>query len=203
MTLSRKREMVTNEQPRALTCVVCIDYCIFSIFLANGNDNVNIIHWNSPRTPRRAHSTEKAELMGLDQAFRAIQHISKILYSLVRRTLPVVAYIDCDTLWLNLMKETVPTIPEIGYRCRKAITSSRVHSVCLISANINPADGLTKARPNRILDETIKSNKLRTPPKRVFMLQESSSRHSTFIPTSSIPMQVDKSSKPDGSSKHD
>ena len=163
----------------------------FIIYLADGNNNVNLIHWHSSRAPRRPHSTEQAELMALDHAFRTVENISSTVNRIIGRSVPVVSYIDCDTLWTNLMNETVPTIPEIGYRCREAITSQRTHSMCLIPGAINPADGTTKAKPNRMLEHSILHNNLDTPPKRVFMLQESPFRHCSYIPTSSVPMPSD------------
>lgn len=46
------------------------------------------------------------------------------------------------------MNETVLTIPEIGYRCREAITTSCINEMCLIPGSINLAGGITKARLN-------------------------------------------------------
>lgn len=163
----------------------------FCIFTADGTNQVNLIHWHSSRAPRRGHSTEQTELMALDEALKSVEYVSKMLNDLMRKDIPVVVFIDCDTLWSNLMKETVPTIPEIGYRCREAITEERVHSMCLIKSSSNPADALTKAKANKSLQIAIDSNSLITPPHRVFMLQSSRFRHLSYIPTSTVPMPND------------
>ncbi|MEM1282624.1 MAG: hypothetical protein AAGG81_03640 [Chlamydiota bacterium] len=47
----------------------------YVIYLADKHDNVNLVHWHSSRAPRRPFSTEQAELMALDSAYRATENI--------------------------------------------------------------------------------------------------------------------------------
>ena len=89
------------------------------------------------------------------------------------------------------MNETVPTISEVGYRCREHISYRLVDSMCLIMGNINPADAMTKAKPNKALKHVLESNICITPTKRVFMLQDNEYRHLKWIPTMSVPMPHD------------
>ena len=159
--------------------------------LCDKDDNANIVHWHSSRATRRPHSTEQAELLALDTALQSAENLSKMAFNLLNRQIPVVFYIDCDILWTNLMNETVPTLPEVGYRCREAITYKRVDSMCLISGCYNPADGFTKLKPNGVLKSVVASNKLATPVKHVFTLQDCQFRHLSYIPTSSVPMPMD------------
>ncbi|MEM1282623.1 MAG: hypothetical protein AAGG81_03635 [Chlamydiota bacterium] len=88
------------------------------------------------------------------------------------------------------MKDTVPTLPEVGYRCR-VFTEGRIHSSCLIEGIHNPSDAMTKNKPNNTLLQSIRTNKLVTPVKRVFMLQTCPFRHCPWIPTSNVPMSND------------
>ena len=81
------------------------------IGIADKDDNFNRVHWHSSRAPRRPCSTEQSEFMALDIALRTLESIRSILFALTKRQVPVVAYVDCETLWANLMNETVPTIP--------------------------------------------------------------------------------------------
>lgn len=90
------------------------------------------------------------------------------------------------------MNETVPTIAEIGYRFTECITSSPIFSTCPITGAMRPADEMTKSKPNRILEESIQTNTLKTPPKRVFMLQNALFRHARYIPTASVSMPGDR-----------
>ena len=96
----------------------------FIVYLADKDDNVNIAHWHSSRAPRQPHSTDQAELMALDIALRSTENMANIINTFYGRTIPVVLFIDCDTLWTNFMKETVPTIAEIGYRWRDSLRLS-------------------------------------------------------------------------------
>lgn len=69
----------------------------FAIYLADGHDKINIIHWHSSRASLRLHWTEQAEIMAVDVALRAIENISNIMKRLLDRIIPVVALINCDT----------------------------------------------------------------------------------------------------------
>lgn len=111
------------------------------------------MHWNSSRAPRRPHSREQGELMALDVAFRSLKNMLNPVNNVLVRSISVVAYIYCDTLWTDLVNETVLNIPEIGYRCCKAITTSHIHLMYLLPDSINPEYGTIKARQNKILDE--------------------------------------------------
>lgn len=149
----------------------------FITVLADKNDTFNIIHWRSSRAPRRPHSTEQSELMALDVSLSSLENLSMIVFSLIKRVIPIVVYNDCETLWLNLMNDTIPTIPEIGYRYREPIANGRIAFTCLIPGDLNSADATTKAKPNSMLTNAIRTNKCITPCKRVFMSQDSPFRH--------------------------
>lgn len=66
--------------------------------------------------------------------------------------------------------------------------------MCFIPGSTNPADGMTKAKPNRMLENATRTNHLSTPAKRLLMLQKSPFRHATYIPTSFVPMRDDQGS---------
>lgn len=63
--------------------------------------------------------------------------------------MPLVVYMACDTLWNNSMSQTVQAIPEIGYRCKKAIHEKSIILDCLISSSYSPADAMAKELPNK------------------------------------------------------
>ena len=163
----------------------------FIMVIADGKDRMNIFHWYSARAPRRAHSTEEAELMALDIALRTLRNMRQIVFHMMKREIPVVCYVDNQALWDNLMNETAASIPDIMARCRSYIHDGTVASVCLISRSMNPADCMTKRKPNAMMNQILKLNVCRTPPRKVFMLQTSPFRSATFIPTSSVPMVDD------------
>lgn len=153
----------------------------FLICLSDQDDGFNLIHWHSSRAPRRAHSTEESELIALDGALRCITNLRMVIFQLLKRQIPIVVYVDNQTLWGNLMNETVPSIPEIGYRCREPIKNGIIASICLIPGDINPADAMTKAKHNNSLERAITDHKCCTPAKRVFMLQDSPYRNAIRI----------------------
>lgn len=161
----------------------------FVFFLADGSDRCNLFHWHSSRATRRPSSTEEAELLALDVAFLGLRNQRRIMFQLLKKEVPIVVYIDNQKLWQNLMKTTAPSMPEVMYRCHEQVNDEIINSVCLIDSNVNPADAMTKKKPNQALLEIISSNKHTFPVKRVFVLQHSLYRHSTFIPTSHVPMQ--------------
>lgn len=81
----------------------------FTIRLSHQHDNVNVMHWYSSRTPRRPYSTEQVELVALDIAFCSSKNTCKMNNGLPGRTVPVVAIIDCNKLWTNLMNSSMHT----------------------------------------------------------------------------------------------
>lgn len=165
----------------------------FVFFLADGNDCCNIFHWHSSRATRRPASTEEAELLALDVALLRLRNQRRIMFQLLQKEVPVVLYIDNQTLWQNLMNITASSMPEVMFRCREQITDEIANSVCLIESAFNPADAMTKKNPNLALRSHIKTNKQCIPSKRVFMLQNSLYRHCNFIPKSTVPMTTDLS----------
>lgn len=163
----------------------------FIFTLADKHDKTNIFHWHSSRATRRPTSTEEAELFALDVALQRLRNQRKIVFQLLQKEVPAVVYIDNQTLWQNLMNTTAPSLPEVMLRCRDHINDETVNSVCLIHTAYNPADAMTKKKPNSALVNTIKRIEHKVPVKRVFMLQHSLYRHSSFIPTSHVPMKED------------
>jgi len=124
-----------------------------------------------------------------------------IVFQLLKKEVPVVAYIDNDTLSTNLMNTTVPSIPEIGYRYREVMHNGMVASVWLVSGMIYPAGALTKVKPKNMLREAIVSGYCKTPAKSVFMLQTNPFRHVSWMPTSKVPMPDDHEAPRDEKSK--
>lgn len=160
----------------------------FIIGIADKLDGFNLVHWHSSRAPRRVHSTEESELMALDAGLRCLDNLRMVMFTLLKKEVPIVVYIDNQTLSSNLINETVPSIPEVGYRCREPIHDGRIASACLIPGDINPANSMTKAKPNRCLKQAIFANKYVTPSKKVFKLQDSKYRTSPWILTASVPI---------------
>lgn len=72
-------------------------------------------------------------------------------------------------------------IPEICYRVRVKIYFGVVDSVCFMRSDVNPADALTKQRPNKKIAASLERNKCTTPCEAVFMLQDSQYLHLDWI----------------------
>lgn len=101
-------------------------------------------HWNRFRDPRRGLFTEQTELKGLDAALSSIEHIVPCADVLLKKDISLVTYIACDTTWSNVMTETIPTIPKVGYRCREAIVEQLVHPMCPVSTWSTLENSMTK-----------------------------------------------------------
>lgn len=114
----------------------------------------------------------------------------------MKRELPCILYIDCETLWNNMIIETVPSIPEEGYRIHEVISKEVVNSVCLIKNDLKPAAAYTKSKPNQSLDRIVHHYKCSSSARRVFMLQKLKYHHCKFIPTSPVSMVSDYMKKP-------
>ena len=160
----------------------------FIVALSDAENGFNIVHWHSARAPRRPHSTEESEIMALDSGMKTIRNLRHMVFHILKREVPIVCYIDNETMWSNLMNTTVPSMPEIYHRCREAIYTEVVNSVCLISGTLNPADAMTKFKDNQMLQRSIHNNICYTIPTRVFMLQTSRYCDCNFIPTTRVPM---------------
>lgn len=160
----------------------------YLIGIADKDDKFNITHSQSSRAPRRSHSTEESELMALDIALRCLEKYGRIIFQLLKREVPVIVYIDCETLWKNLMQETPISIPEIRFRVREKINLGIVTSVCFLPDEINPADVLTKQKPNKKISKVLETNLCISPCRQVYMLQTSPYRNASWIPTMKVPM---------------
>lgn len=88
----------------------------FCVFLADGDYNVDLIHFHRSRAPIGGHSTEQTELVVLDLAFKAMENISCLTNDLLKGAILVVAYINCGALLSNLMNQTFSTELEMRYR---------------------------------------------------------------------------------------
>ena len=126
--------------------------------------------------------------MALDIALRALQNMQQIFIHMMKMEIPVVGYVDKYASWDNLMNETPASISDIMARYRSYIHDSTVASECLSSGSINPADCKTKRKTNAMMNQILKLNICRLPPRRVFIVQNCTFRSATFIPTSSGPI---------------
>lgn len=107
----------------------------YVIALSDKDNRLKVVQWHSSRASRSAHSTEESELLALDLSFRSIRNMRMVVFELLKKEVPVVSYIDNQTLWLNVMKETAQSLPEVMYRCRDYISDGTITSVCLIRSN--------------------------------------------------------------------
>ena len=83
----------------------------FVIMLSDKNNVSNIVHWHSARANRRPNSTEESEMFALDAGIKCIRNMRKIIYQLLDRDVPIVCFIDNQSLWMNLMNITAHSIP--------------------------------------------------------------------------------------------
>lgn len=118
----------------------------FSITVSDRHNSSNIIHWQSSRASRRPSSTEEAELFLLDHALGSIRNLQEVVLQLQRKKVPIVLYINKQTLWCSLMSLTVTSILEVMNRCHGYIHDETITSTCLIPSEQNIADALARLR---------------------------------------------------------
>lgn len=94
----------------------------------------------------------------LDLAFKSMKNISCLTNELLKRTILVVAYIDCDSLWSILMIEIVFIVPKMRFCCREAIVKEIIHSIFLIHSSSNSSDATTEQVPNNALQNATFNN---------------------------------------------
>lgn len=123
-------------------------------------------------------------------AFCSSENCSEMINDLLCRTTPVVAFIDCDKLWTNIMNETVSTKLKNELPIREAIKNYGVHYICINHGKSNSADGTTKATPNKMLVSSIQKTNLKRHEKSIHA-SNPSFRHAIYINISSIPMLND------------
>lgn len=116
-------------------------------------------------------------------------NMSKIVFAMVQKQVPVVCYMDNETLWTNLMNITAHSLPELACRCREAVYDEIINSICLIKSQENPSDSITKGKDNGKLTQCLKTGYCVTTPTQVFMLQLSKFRDCSFILACTVPMK--------------
>lgn len=163
----------------------------FVFFFADGNNKCNLFHCSSIQATRRPASTEEAEILALNFALLRLRNQRRIMLQLLQKEVPVVVYMDKQTLWQNLMNSTALSMPEVLYRCREHVNDEMLNNMCLIESKFNPADAMTKQNPNPALLNILYSHQHEIPCRQVFMLQHSLYRNSSFITTRKVPMQED------------
>lgn len=71
---------------------------VYIITLSDHAEATNVVHWHSVCASRQFHSTEEAELLALDLAFREIQNMRMSIFQLLNKEVPIVADTDIQTL---------------------------------------------------------------------------------------------------------
>lgn len=124
-------------------------------------------------------------------ALLRLQYQHRIVLHMLQKDVPVVPYIDKQTLRQKMMNLTTTSLPEIMYHRYEYVNVDLFNCICLIESKFSPADAMTKKNPNTNRKEALKTSYHVVLVKRIFMLLQSLYRHSSFILTSKVRMVDD------------
>ena len=131
--------------------------------IMDDNDNANIIHYSSAKSKRITRSVLAAKLSAMAAEFDIAAATRPTISKIVGSEVPLVICTDSKSLYNALV--TINTTTEkrllIDLKVnREAYEMKEVAEICWIPTDQNPADGLTKERPNQALSRMIAENRL-------------------------------------------
>lgn len=94
---------------------------VFVILHVDKNDRCNWFHWHSERAAPQPASTDEAVLLAFNVALLRFQSHLREKFQFPNKKAPIVAHVDIQTLWQNLMGTTPDYISELMYRCDNQI----------------------------------------------------------------------------------
>ena len=127
----------------------------------------NILHWSSVKCKRVTRSVPASELHGMvhgiDIAMAIQSTLDRILKSL-QTSLPTVVCTDSRSLYDCMVKLGTTTEKRLMIdvmAVREAYERRELSEFRWIEGPDNPADAMTKAKPNKALETLVDSNELR------------------------------------------
>ena len=139
----------------------------FVMTLMDKDDKANIIHYASTKSKRVVRSVLAAELYALAIGYDNGVSIKPTMTNILGRNVALVLYTDSRSLYdaLTTLNPTTEKRLLIDLAVvRQAYERREISEVCWIPTEQNPADGLTKEKPNRALETLMKENRLRLTP---------------------------------------
>jgi hypothetical protein len=147
----------------------------YEIIIANetiGNDNFiiegNLIHWSSTKSKRVTRSVLASEIYGMTAGVDIAIAISTTLAIMTQRLgIPDIQLVVCTDSYslyeclvkLGTTKEKRLMIDIMALR--QSYERKEIFEIRWINGNDNPADAMTKASPNKALENFISNNTLR------------------------------------------
>ena len=128
----------------------------------------NLIHWSSTKSKRVTRSVLASEIYGMvagvDLAYAIGQTLDKITDQLSQPAIPIVVCTDSYSLYeclvkLGTTKEKRLMIDIMALR--QSYERRELFEIRWINGADNPADAMTKATPNRALENFVSTNQVR------------------------------------------
>lgn len=135
----------------------------YFIVLVDGKDKANIIHWSSTKCKRITRSVFASELYAMVAGCDTGSVLKATIEKLLKIKLPMTICTDSNSLYQCLVrlgtKQEKRLIIEV--MClRQAYEQRLIAEVRMIDGNSNPADAMTKIKPNSGLRDLVDMNKL-------------------------------------------
>lgn len=126
----------------------------YILLLADASNKCNIVHYGSLRCRRVTRSVMAAELLSLVYGFDSAYIVKHTLDSCLKEKIPLHVYTDSRTVF-NTIAKTSSTLEKRlqidAHSLRQSHKNGEITTLAWIPGNINPADGLTRAK---LLPET-------------------------------------------------
>ena len=137
------------------------------VALMDENDAANIIHYTTGKAKRVTRSVLAAELYAMAGGFDAASSMRPTIAEIMGKKVPLTIYTDSKSLFDATT--TINTVTEkrllIDLQViRQAYEHQEVTDICWIPTHQNPADGMTKEKPNKALRQLMEENRLELTP---------------------------------------
>ena len=135
----------------------------YVMLLADASDKANILHWSSTKCKRVTRSVLAAELYAMSAGFDMASCLKSTIEAILKLKLPMEICTDSKSIYDCLVK--LGTTQEkrlmVDLMClRQSYERREITNIQWIDGNSNPADAMTKSKPNSALKELIDTNRL-------------------------------------------
>ena len=139
----------------------------FVTTLGDEEGNANVIHYGTSKSKRVTRSVLAVELYAMAVGFDVASAARPTIAEIMGRDVPLVVYTDSKSLYDAL--RTINTTMEKRLLfdlqvIRQAYEHQEITEVCWIPTDQNPADGMTKEKPNQALLQLMTENRLTITP---------------------------------------
>eukprot|EP00171_Calliarthron_tuberculosum_P005221 IDg5221t1 len=135
----------------------------YIVTLADKTGNCSILHYSSYKSSRVTRSSMAGETLAFVDAFDQAYILRHDLDRILNQFIPVIMLTDSEILFKVLTRARCTTEKRLMVdisATRQAYNDHLISNVGLISSEDNPADGLTKTKPNKALINLLRSHKL-------------------------------------------